>query len=78
VVARAFSPLTSAGLRERVLRAVGAVREPPPQIQSIAVLPFDNLSHDPEQEYFADGMTEELITNLGKNQAPCGSSRGPP
>ena len=30
------------------------------------MLPLENLSHDPEQEYFADGMTEELITNLGK------------
>src|SRR6516162_11435348 len=36
------------------------------QIQSIAVLPFENLSPDPDQEYFADGMTDELITNLGK------------
>lgn len=58
--------LNVAGLRSRVLRAVGLVREPPLEIQSIAVLPFDNLSNDPEQEYFADGMTEELITNLGK------------
>jgi len=37
-----------------------------PKIDSIAVLPLENLSHDPEQEYLADGMTEELITNLGK------------
>jgi serine/threonine-protein kinase len=37
-----------------------------PHIQSLAVLPLENLSHDPQQEYFADGMTEELITNLGK------------
>ena len=35
-------------------------------IQSIAVLPLENLSHDPEQEYFADGMTEALITNLAQ------------
>jgi serine/threonine protein kinase/tetratricopeptide (TPR) repeat protein len=35
-------------------------------IDSIAVLPLGNLSGDPEQEYFADGMTEELITNLAK------------
>ena len=40
-----------------------------PKIESIAVLPFENLSGDPEQEYFADGMTEELITDLGKISA---------
>ncbi len=33
---------------------------------SIAVLPFSNLSDDPKQEYFADGMTDELITDLSK------------
>jgi TolB-like protein len=37
-----------------------------PTIQSLAVLPLRNLSGDPEQEYFADGMTEALITELGK------------
>ncbi|MBK9166664.1 MAG: winged helix-turn-helix domain-containing protein [Bryobacterales bacterium] len=40
-----------------------------PRIASIAVLPLENLSGDPEQEFFADGMTEELITTLGKIQA---------
>ncbi len=35
-----------------------------PKIRSLAVLPLMNLSGDPEQEYFADGMTEELITEL--------------
>src|SRR5208283_5045147 len=35
-------------------------------IQSLAVLPLANLSGDPEREYLADGMTEELITQLGK------------
>ena len=35
-------------------------------IASIAVLPLQNLSGDPEQEYFADGITEALITELGK------------
>ncbi len=36
----------------------------PPRIDSIAVLPLENLSGDPEQEYFADGMTDALITDL--------------
>jgi TolB-like protein/DNA-binding winged helix-turn-helix (wHTH) protein len=38
----------------------------PPVIRSIAVLPLDNLSGDATQEYFADGMTDELITMLAK------------
>jgi adenylate cyclase len=36
----------------------------PPSRPIIAVLPFDNLSGDPEQEYFADGITEDIITRL--------------
>src|SRR4029077_2952526 len=35
-------------------------------IRSVAVLPFDNFSADPEQQYFADGMTEALIAELGQ------------
>lgn len=38
----------------------------PPKISSLAVLPLMNLSGDPEQEYFADGMTEELISELSR------------
>src|ERR1039458_2180251 len=38
----------------------------PRHIESLAVLPLDNLSGDPAQEYFADGMTDELIADLGK------------
>ncbi len=49
------------GLRDRLL---GGDRLP--RIESLAVLPLENLSHDPEQEYFADGMTEALITDLSK------------
>jgi serine/threonine protein kinase/TolB-like protein len=40
-----------------------------PRIRSLAVLPLENISHDPEQEYFADGMTDELITFLGRISA---------
>ena len=36
----------------------------PPRIRSIAVLPLQNLSRDPDQEFFADGTTESLISNL--------------
>lgn len=36
-------------------------------IRSLAVLPLDNLSGDPSQEYFADGMTDELTTMLARN-----------
>ena len=39
-------------------------RAPAPRIESLAVLPLENLSRDPEQGYFADGMTEALITDL--------------
>jgi eukaryotic-like serine/threonine-protein kinase len=50
------------GVREAVLR-LPAPAEP---IRSLAVLPLENLSRDPEEEYFADGMTEALITDLAK------------
>src|SRR5438445_3804291 len=35
------------------------------RIESLAVLPLEDLAHDPAQEYFADGMTDALITSLG-------------
>jgi|SRR5215469_2161088 len=40
-------------------------------IRSIAVLPLENLSGDATQDYFADGMTEQLITELGQVKALC-------
>jgi TolB-like protein/DNA-binding winged helix-turn-helix (wHTH) protein/Flp pilus assembly protein TadD len=52
------------GLRERLLD-----RGDPVRIQSLAVLPLENLSGDPSQDYFADGVTEALITDLAKISA---------
>lgn len=44
----------------------GTYSEPVPRFQALAVLPLVDLSGDPAREYFADGITEELITQLGK------------
>ncbi len=53
--------LDFAGMRTRLFGTPGAG-----PITSLAVLPLDNFSHDPDQQYFADGMTEELITALAQ------------
>ena len=53
--------LNVGGLRDRLLGTATA-----PRIESIAVLPLENLSGDPEQDYFAAGMHEALITDLAK------------
>jgi len=47
-------------------RPPGSLRPQLPAIRSVAVLPLENLSGAPEQEYFADGLTESLITALAK------------
>ena len=49
---------------------------PLPDKPSIAVLPFENMSGDPEQEYFADGIAEDIITGLSKNRSFFVISRG--
>jgi TolB-like protein/DNA-binding winged helix-turn-helix (wHTH) protein/Tfp pilus assembly protein PilF len=56
-----FAGLNVGGIRDRL---VG--QHAPASIQSIAVLPLTNLSADPAQEYFADGMTDALITEISR------------
>jgi len=48
----------------------------PPRFTSLAVLPFENLMNDPEQDYFVDGMQEALITDLAKIEGLRVISRG--
>ena len=58
---------TTTGGSEAASPTKGLTTAPPvPDKPSIAVLPFQNLSGDPEQEYFADGMVEEIITALAR------------
>lgn len=56
-------------LKTGLLHKASPATPQPAAIRSLAVLPLENLSRDPEQEYFADGMTEELITELAKISA---------
>jgi TolB-like protein/Flp pilus assembly protein TadD len=53
-------------LARRGYRFIAGPPTSPERIESLAVLPLENLSRDPEQEYFAEGMTEALITSLAK------------
>ena len=55
-----------AGLGWRWTRAPSPGPPTPPQVSSLIVLPFDNLSRDANDDYFADGMTEALITDLSR------------
>ena len=61
VIAAALFVLNVFRVRDRIL---GSTRIPP--IQSLAVLPLTNLSGDPDQQYFSDGMTDALITDLAQ------------
>jgi adenylate cyclase len=49
-----------------VSRPLVGARPPPPDRPSVAVLPFTNLSGDPQQDYFTDGISEDLVTSLSK------------
>ncbi|WP_439396494.1 adenylate/guanylate cyclase domain-containing protein [Bradyrhizobium sp. PMVTL-01] len=65
---RAYRVGTPSETREAAPARVAEIESPPrlPDKPSIAVLPFENMSGDPEQEYFADGMVEEIITALSR------------
>ena len=58
--------LAASGSAFWLVRAVSRPTSAAPRLRSLAVLPLENLSGDPSQEYFADGMTEQLITDLAK------------
>jgi TolB-like protein/Flp pilus assembly protein TadD len=60
ILAAGFVALTVSGIRR------SHALKSSPHLQSLAVLPLDNLSGDPSQQYFADGMTDELITDLAQ------------
>src|SRR6516164_8734463 len=65
---RAYQVGSPCETREAAPARVADTESPPPlpDRPSIAVLPFENMSGDPEQEYFADGMVEEIITALSR------------
>jgi hypothetical protein len=60
----ALAALNVGGLRERLFSRTTSAK-----IRSLAVLPLTNLSNDSAQEYFADGMTDALITDLSQISA---------
>jgi eukaryotic-like serine/threonine-protein kinase len=72
-VRAALEAVHSAGTTAQLLPQRAGARRPHTvsrkRIRALAVLPLTNLSRDPEQEYFADGMTEALISALAKLQA---------
>jgi len=53
-------------LRSALQDGSGPIADATSEEKSIVVLPFDNLSPDPDQEYFTDGLTEEVISDLAK------------
>jgi TolB-like protein len=65
----AESPSFIETLSRRGYRFTGTIAANARKIDSLAVLPLENLSRDPEQDYFADGLTEALITYLAKISA---------
>jgi DNA-binding winged helix-turn-helix (wHTH) protein len=70
VVAATDSMLAAAAIAPRAGAWRNWLLDRPPVINSLAVLPLEDLARDPDQEYFADGMTDELITDLVPENLP--------
>src|SRR5262249_51804837 len=66
LVAAAWPRLRTLSLRDRIDRVDRNLGSLAPRIQSLAVIPLTNLSGDPAQEYFSEGITDALITNLAQ------------
>jgi TolB-like protein/DNA-binding winged helix-turn-helix (wHTH) protein/Tfp pilus assembly protein PilF len=66
LLATTFLALLVAGLAIWLARTGAHPTSAAPRLNSIAVLPLENLSGDPSEEFFADGMTDQLITDLAK------------
>ena len=62
----AYRVEAEASIAAKPASAVGEIGLSIPDKPSIAVLPFTNMSGDPEQEYFADGITEDIITDISR------------
>jgi TolB-like protein len=59
--------LFAAGLASYAYLTPGSTPQPPPQeLPVVTVLPFANANDDPEQQYFIDGLTEDLTTDLSR------------
>src|SRR6478736_5054641 len=65
----AESPRFLETIPRRGYRMMSTPGKAPGRVESLVVLPLEDLSHDPAQEYFADGLTEALITSLGQISA---------
>jgi TolB-like protein/DNA-binding winged helix-turn-helix (wHTH) protein/Tfp pilus assembly protein PilF len=68
-IGASFALLLGLGIVSTKLNRQESMTSAAPQIRSVAVLPLRNLSNDPTQEYFSEGMTDALITELAQNSS---------